>query len=434
MSRTVSVEVVASWAELPAPARMGQLTATSIRAKEVFAFAYDEAWLASGAASAIDPDLALFRGPQYPPKERESFGVFLDSAPDRWGRLLMQRREALRAREEERPARRLLESDYLLGVHDGHRIGALRFKLGDRFVDDDDKLAAPPLTSLRELEHASLSLEREDAERHRDYAKWVRMLVAPGGSLGGARPKASVRDADGHLWIAKFPSRLDTGDVGAWEFVVHALAREAGVEVPEARAVAFRAPRRARDGQRTFLSRRFDRTAAGARLHFASAMTLLGRTDGDGASTGVGYLDLADLLVRMGAEPSRDLEQLWRRVVFSMCVSNTDDHLRNHGFLLTPRGWRLAPAYDQNPNPEGDALALNVSEIENAIDLDLALSVAPAFRVSARRARAVLAEVVHAASAWAKVAAQHGIARAEIEALRDAFRLAAPRTSGSRGP
>jgi serine/threonine-protein kinase HipA len=425
VSRTITVEVVASWAGLAAPARMGQLSATGVRGKEVFAFAYDEGWLASAAASVIDPDLALFRGPQYPPRERDNFGVFLDSAPDRWGRVLLKRREALRARAEGRAERRLLESDYLLGVHDAHRIGALRFRHGDRFVDDDDTLAAPPLTSLRELEHASLSLEREDAEQHRDYAKWVRMLVAPGGSLGGARPKASVRDAGGHLWIAKFPSRLDAEDVGAWEAVVHALARGAGVEVPEARAQAFGAPRTARRGHRTFLSRRFDRTSTGERLHFASAMTLLGRTDGDGAATGVGYLDLADLLVRLGAEPARDLEQLWRRVVFSMCVSNTDDHLRNHGFLLTPRGWRLAPAYDQNANPEGDALALNVSESENAIDLDLALAVAPAFRVSARRARAVLAEVIRGAAAWSRVAAEHGIGRRSIEAMRDAFRLAA---------
>jgi serine/threonine-protein kinase HipA len=429
VSRARTVEVIADWPELGGATRMGTLTATLVRGKEDFAFRYDDAWLASGLGRALDPDLGLFRGDQYPPRERDGFGVFLDSSPDRWGRLLQRRRERLRAAEEGRAERKLLETHYLLGVHDGHRFGALRFRVDGRFLDDDDTLAAPPMTSLRDLEHASLSLERDDSEAHRDYARWVRMLVVPGGSLGGARPKASVRDDVGRLWIAKFPSRHDDTDVGAWEATVHALARRAGVTVPEAMHRRFAERARGARTFHTFLSQRFDRGPQGERLHVASAMTLLGRNDGDGAATGVGYVDLADLLVRLGASPAADLEQLWRRIVFAMCVANTDDHLRNHAFFLTRDGWRLAPAFDVNPTPEGDALTLAVSESDSALDLELARSVAGVFRVTTKRAAAIVAEVREAVAHWRTEALAHGIPKAAHDRMRDAFRLAdgAPR-------
>jgi serine/threonine-protein kinase HipA len=276
----------------------------------------------------------------------------------------MRRREAQLARAEGREERRLLESDYLLGVHDGHRMGALRFRMGERFLDDNDQLASPPWTSLRELEHASLQLERDGAEDDPDYGHWLRMLIAPGGSLGGARPKACVRDERGRLWIAKFPSRLDEEDVGAWEHVVHVLAGRAGIVVPPAEVRRFGTRKSGGHGHHTFLSQRFDRTAEGERVHFASAMTLLDRKDGAGAHDGASYLELADLLMRLGEDAPLDLEQLWRRIVFSVCVSNTDDHLRNHGFLLGVTGWLLAPAYDINPDPHRAGLKLNISETD----------------------------------------------------------------------
>lgn len=238
------------------------------------------------------------------------------------------------------------------------------------FLDDNDELAAPPWTSLRDLEHACLQLEQDDAASNPNYGRWLRMLIAPGGSLGGARPKASVLDDRGRLWIAKFPSRRDDDDVGAWESVVHELGKRAGVVVPAAQL------RRFGSTHHTFLSRRFDRTEAGQRLHFASAMTFLERNDGDDAEDGVSYLDLVDLLVRLGANTASDLEQLWRRIVFFVCVSNTDDHLRNHGFMLTDSGWALAPAYDMNPDPHGEGLKLNISESDNAQNLELVLEVA----------------------------------------------------------
>lgn len=416
------IEVVADWEGLGGSVPMGRLTATSARGKEVFAFEYDKAWLRTASRQQLDPTLALFGGLQYPAKDRPNFGVFLDSSPDRWGRVLMRRREAHRARAEERAERPLLESDYLLGVHDGHRMGALRFRVGGRFLDDDDVLASPPWTSLRELEHASLQLERHGVEDDPAYGHWLQMLIAPGGSLGGARPKASVRDERERLWIAKFPSRRDEDDVGAWEKVVHDLAERAGVDVPEARLLRFGSNRSGRRGHRTFLSRRFDRTDGGGRLHFASAMTLLERADGQDAGDGVSYLELADLLMRCGGNTAADLEQLWRRIVFSICVSNTDDHLRNHGFMLTPRGWALAPAYDLNPNPHGAGLMLNISETDNAQDLGLALSVASSFRVEKTRAEELVTEVTDAVRGWRSVATSHGLPRAAQERMRPAFR------------
>lgn len=418
------VDVVADWIDLGGATLMGQLVAMPSRGKEIFSFEYDHGWLATGPREQLDPSMTLFAGPQYPAAKRENFGVFLDSCPDRWGRMLMRRREAMSARTEGRAERRLFESDYLLGVHDGHRIGALRFRMDGRFLDDNDELASPPWTSLRDLEHASLQLERDGVEDDPEYSRWLRMLIAPGGSLGGARPKASVRDAKDRLWIAKFPSRYDDDDVGAWEQVVHDLAVRAGVTVPPAELRRFGSTQAGGRGHHTYLSRRFDRPDAGGRQHFASAMTLLDRVDGADADEGASYLELAELLMRVGSSTAEHLEQLWRRVVFFICVSNTDDHLRNHGFLLTPDGWALAPAYDMNPDPHGAGLRLNISETENAQDLNVALSVASVFRLKHARAQTIVSEVKSAVADWRTVATSHGLSRAAQERMRRAFRVA----------
>ncbi len=415
-----AIEVWADWVGLGGPHQVGVLHAVPSRGREIFSFEYEAAWLNTPAALALDPQLQLFAGPQYASDDRRpNFGVFLDSSPDRWGRMLIRRREERAARKAGRKERPLLESDYLLGVYDLHRVGALRFKLDPTgaFLDTDDGYAAPPWTSIRELEHASLQLERAglpDEEEDR----WLRMLIAPGGSLGGTRPKASVVDERSHLWIAKFPSAVDAHDVGAWEMVVHDLAGRAGVAVPPAQV------RRFGSAFGTFLTRRFDRIGHGERLHFASALTLSGRVDGDDAGAGASYLEMADLLVRTGAQTNLDLEQLWRRIVFNMCVSNTDDHLRNHGFLLqSGKGWALAPAFDMNPVADGEGLRLNVSEADNAQDLSLARSVAHWFRVKPPRAEAIVAEIVGAVRTWRAMAQQHEIGRREQDAMARAFRL-----------
>ena len=391
---------------------IGKIHAEIVRGREVFSFEYSEEWLKNGEAILLDPKLHFGPGPQFSP---EAFGLFLDSSPDRWGRVLIQRREALRAKTESRNPRTLSDSDYLLEVHDLCRMGALRFKLEPNgpFESHDHALSAPPLHSLRELEQASLHLEESDPDSA-EYTKWLQQLLAPGSSLGGARPKANVMDPQGNLWIAKFPSASDEFDVGAWETVVYQLAARAGLETVSARSETFSPA-----GQ-TFLTKRFDRQGA-RRIHFASAMNLLGYQDGDGAATGASYLDLVDLIGRISEQPDNDLEELWKRIVFSLFVSNTDDHLRNHGFLLGARGWRLSPVYDVNTQPEKAGLSLNIDESDNSLDPDVALRVAEYFRLSSDRANDLLAKIRQATRHWETTAARQGISKSEVERMRPAF-------------
>lgn len=414
------IEVYAHWNGLTDATLVGVLHATPSRGKEIFSFDYNPAWLTNVHTHALDPSLQLFRGTHYAPPSQENFCVFLDSSPDRWGRFLMNRREALLARQEGRKERKLLASDYLLGVFDEHRIGALRFRLDPQgpFLDNNKALASPPWASLRELERASLEIETADAEQKPAYSKWLQMLIAPGGSLGGARPKASILDPSNHLWIAKFPSGSDEYDIGAWEMIVHTLAKEAGITVSLAKAEKFNSH------HHTFLNKRFDRTPTRERLHFASALTLLQRTDGDDSTSGASYLELAEFIIRQGAEPSHDLEQLWRRIVFFICVSNVDDHLRNHGFILQSNGWRLSPAFDMNPVASGEGLKLNISETDNSQDLTLAKEVAEYFRVKPKKADEIIQEVIKVVKNWRKEATLLNLSAREQERMASAFRVA----------
>jgi len=411
------VRVYADWDELNGPRLMGHLDMDR-GGKEVFSFEYDEAWLSGGLVQQLDPELQLFAGKQYLRDAKQNFGIFLDSSPDRWGRLLMRRREACYARRDRRPEERLTELDYLLGVYDGQRMGAIRFQEGARvcYLNSDEQMATPPWTWLRDLEYASLRFEESDFQDNEETLKWLNQLLAPGSSLGGARPKAGVVDERGRLWIAKFPSRSDQVDTGAWECVVHELASKAGLRVPEASARTFTSR------HHTFLSQRFDRTPAGQRHHFASAMTLLGYSDGASAATGVSYLEVAEFIMRHGAAPEDDLAELWRRIVFNICVSNTDDHLRNHGFILAAKeGWRLSPAYDMNPNPQGDGLTLNITENDNRLDPELALEVAASFHLDLSHAKEMMGVVRHAVKQWRQVATRQKISKAEQEKMALAF-------------
>lgn len=409
------IQVYAHWQGLEEPSLMGVLSVSPAKGKESFSFEYADAWLKSGFSQMIDPDLQLYSGAYYPRDDKPNFGVFLDSCPDRWGRVLMQRREAAIAKQEDRAAKKILESDFLLGVYDTHRMGALRFNLDNDgpFLNDNKAMAAPPWTSLRELEHASFKFE-EDNTDDPEYLKWVAMLIAPGSSLGGARPKASVMDAHNNLWIAKFPSRNDDKNIAAWEMVTNQLAVNAGINVAEGKLLQFN------NKYHTYLTKRFDRTAAGERIHFASAMTLLGHIDGEDAS-GASYLELMEFISRHGAAVEKDLEELWRRIVFSICVKNTDDHLRNHGFLLTEKGWLLSPAYDINPNEYGKGLSLNITDADNSLDLNLAMEVAGYFRLSDDKASQIIQQVSAVVKDWKKVAADYKISNAEQERMSAAF-------------
>lgn len=327
----------------------------------------------------------------------------------------MKRREAVIARQENRRPQVLHELDYLLGVHDFYRQGALRFKreLDGEFLDNNQKLAAPPISSLRELEHAAQQIEGQPDADDPEYLKWLYMLMSPGSSLGGARPKASVVDKEQHLWIAKCPSRYDDHDIGAWEFVVYQLALGAGIHMAECRIDKFNSH------HHTFLAKRFDRTAE-SRLHFTSAMTQLGYYDGD---IGASYLELAQFLTEQGSNTKSDLAQLWRRIVFNIAVSNTDDHLRNHGFIYRDGGWQLSPAYDLNPVTPADGLHLNISDNDNSLDYDLAMEVIDFFRLKPSEALAIQDEVLASVSRWEDTATSVNISRHERQLMAPAFNV-----------
>ena len=399
------------------PSLMGRLYAESPRGRETCAFEFDPGWLRdNGGRGFLDPDLRMAPGRQYAPANKEMFGLFSDSCPDRWGRQLMRRWEAISADRENRAPRQLTETDYLLGVCDEARMGALRFALrpeGPFLSAGSD--AVPPWAALREMEDASLAFERDGETPN---VLRVKKLLAPGAALGGARPKATVKDARGDLWIAKFPSVRDEHDAGAWEQAVHELAKACGLSVPESRLERFS------NSGSTYVAKRFDRDGPGRRP-FSSAMALLGQTDGADAEGGVGYPDIADLIAAWGARPEEDLTELWKRIVFGMAVSNTDDHLRNHGFLWTPEGWRLSPMYDVNPVPHGKALSLNVSPDGARIDPDLAIEAAPLYGMEKRQARDTAREMLRTVkSLWRPVSERCGIGRAEQRKMEPAFEAA----------
>ena len=376
-------------------------------------FHYDRNWLNDRRAFALDPDLSLDEHPFFPKPERGNFGIFLDSSPDRWGQTLMKRREALQAKDEKWAPRTLHAWDFLIGVQDFTRQGALRFRrVGTDTFLGNEKMAAPPVTTLRELETVAWQLSSRRIDDLDALRKWLAVLVAPGASLGGARPKANFTETDGSLWIGKFPARDDDRDVGAWEYVAHTLARKAGVNVPPARPV------RLNNDFHTFCVQRFDRVQ-GTRRFYASAITLLRKEHSEGTS----YLELAQFLRARGdaAYADADLAQLFRRVAFNVAVGNRDDHLRNHGFVLGETGWRLAPAFDVNPNIDKAEHVLNLDDADNRPSLETVLSTAAFYGLGDDKARQVVEEVAAAVDGWQDAARRAGIAGADINLTAGAF-------------
>jgi serine/threonine-protein kinase HipA len=408
--------VYADWYIFASPKLIGCIYFASLRGKGVYSFEYDKEWLKSGIS--IDPELPLFAGKHYA-SSNENVGIFKDASPDRWGQLLMKRREILLSKIEKRTPRSLVGIDFLLGVHDSHRMGGLRFKESEQgeFISNDQQLAAPPWTSLRDLEYAVEQYEKNADELDEASLKWINQLIAPGSSLGGARPKADVVDTNGKQWIAKFPGINDDTDIGLWEMIVHDLAIQAKITVPNASV------KKLASNNHTYLSQRFDRINDNKRIHFASAMTLLQRTDGDDADSGVSYVDLVGFIKSECTDVTANLEELFRRVLFSVCVSNTDDHLRNHGFLYTEAGWTLSPAYDMNANETGTGLKLNIDEDDNSLDIKLVLKTAPYYLLSEKRATEIMDEVINAVSNWRKIAAKYKAAPSEIAQKANAFRI-----------
>lgn len=410
-----NIWVYADWKGLPDAKCMGILSVQQAKGRKAFSFSYDKDWIACTEQLMLDPDISWFTGPQFP-NRKENFGIFLDSMPDTWGRTLMKRKAVIKANDLGQPVPKLYDIDFLLGVHDLNRMGALRFKLNPEgpFLDNDLVSPTPPWTTIRELQYAAELIESNvDTEEVR---KWLTMLMAPGSSLGGARPKANVLDENNQLWIAKFPSTNDTLDKAAWEFLAYRLAKEAGIEMAQCKLenVAGR--------YRTFFTKRFDREKQ-ERIHFASAMTMIGKNEELIRDNVPSYLEIAEFIQFSGSQIDKDLEQLWRRIIFNILISNTDDHLRNHGFILTSDGWRLSPAYDINPSIDKNGLALNIDMDNNALDLELAKSVDLYFRLNENKMNRIIDEVRSSVSVWQKLAGEIGIPRSEQKQMAAAFRV-----------
>lgn len=415
MSTKTDIYVYAHWKGMSDPKIIGILTAQQAKGKKAFSFEYDNEWLKSEQRFMLDPDIQLYGGPQYP-NQKENFGIFLDSMPDTWGRTLMKRRAAQWAKEHNEKAPTLYDIDFLLGVYDESRMGALRFKTdpnGD-FLDNNKTASTPPWASIRELQNAAYIFEN-DIENE-DVNRYLSVLIAPGSSLGGARPKANVLDADKSVWIAKFPSKTDTIDKAAWEFLAYQLAINAGIEMTPCRID------RILGNYRTFFTKRFDRDN-GERIHFASAMTMTGNNEDTIRDNQASYLDIAEFISTHGTNIEANLHQLWRRIIFNIAISNTDDHLRNHGFILTKDGWILSPAYDLNPSIDKDGLALNIDTDNNALDFDLAKSIGEYFRLNKEQMETIIQEVVNATSHWKTIAKEIGIPRSEQELMEKAFNV-----------
>lgn len=408
------IYVFADWIGLEEPTHIGTLSAHFAKAKKAFSFEYDKNWLKTDAQRLLDPDIEFYSGPQYP-NNKENFGIFLDSMPDTWGKTLMKRRAAQDARTRNEKSDTLYEIDYLLGVFDESRMGALRFKtdLEGPFLDNDAESPTPPWSSLGELQEAVNQLESDDQSDA--IRKWIAVLIAPGSSLGGARPKANIRDAQKNLWIAKFPSKTDVVDKGAWEYLAYKLAINSGINIAESRLEKINGP------YHTFLTKRFDR-AKGNRIHFASAMTMTGNTEDIIRDTAPSYLEIVEFIENYGVDVEANLHQLWRRIVFNIAISNTDDHLRNHGFILTQKGWKLSPAYDLNPSIEKDGLSLNIDMDDNALSFDLAKSIGIYCRLNENEMETILSEVFEVVRHWESEAKRIGIKRSEMELMEGAFR------------
>jgi len=411
----VDIWVYAHWVGMKDPRCIGILSAHFGKGRKSFSFEYDKEWITSHEQMLLDPDLGWYSGMQYT-NEKEYFGVFLDSMPDSWGRTLMQRREPLRAKEEDRKPKTLHDIDYLLGVYDESRMGALRFKLdpGGAFLEVASNTTTPPWTSLGELQKAVKEVESNKNDEN--IREWILMLIAPGTSLGGTRPKANFTDRSNELWIAKFPSRNDTIDKAAWEFLAYRMAIRAGVNMADSQISKI-------DGNHnTFLTRRFDRIKR-ERIHFASAMTMTGNYEENIRDNRASYLEIAEFIKFSGASNKEDLHQLWKRIIFNISISNSDDHLRNHGFLLTNEGWRLSPAFDVNPSIDKQGLSLNIDMDSNSLDFDLARSVGEFFMLDLTSMDKIISEVEFVVSDWRKYATSIGIPKTEQERMTPAFRF-----------
>ena len=411
----IDILVYADWLEISGPKLIGVLAAHQGKGRKTFSFSYDEKWLETEKPFLFDPNITWNKGQQFP-IGKSDFGIFNDAMPDTWGRSLMKRRQAQIAKEENRTAKNLHDLDFLLGVNDESRMGGLRFKLQEKesFLNNDKARPTPPWSSVRELQHGISLIESN--KDNKEVRKWLSILLAPGSSLGGARPKANIMDEKGNLWIAKFPTKEDTSDKGAWEFLAYKLAIRAGIEMAECKIEKISGK------HHTFFTKRFDRIK-NKRIHFASAMTMTANNEDTIKESDPSYLDIAEFIQFNESNNKQELHQLWRRMVFNIAISNTDDHLRNHGFILNKNGWKLSPAYDINPSIDKDGLSLNIDANNNSLDFDLAKSVGEYFQLKEKQMDDILKEIKAAIKNWKTEATKFGISKTEIALMSSAFKF-----------
>lgn len=410
--------VFADFDWLDKPELVGELCYEKLRGSESYAFRFDDNWLKFHAGIKLSEDINNYPGLQYTQPGNDIFGCFSDALPDRWGRTLLKRREQIQASEEKRAVRNLSSFDYLMGIDDFSRMGGFRLKreLDGDFINVSPSLKIPPLTELRQLVLASQEVEKSEENDVLPEKKWIAQLIQPGTSLGGARPKAGVLDDSGNLCIAKFPSRKDDYDTGLLEHFSHLLARKAGIYAAQTKVLGGLGK------YHTLLSKRFDRTDEGKRIHFASSMSLIGLRDGDNAQGGYGYLNIVDFILQSCCDVEKNLQELYRRVAFNICIGNSDDHFRNHGFLLTPRGWTLSPAYDMNPTLN-EYQSLLINESSNKADIRTLLESCESYMIKKEVAENIIRQVQAAVAGWENLAVLLQIPAREVTMFKDRFKL-----------
>lgn len=410
--------VFADFDWLDKPELVGELCYEKLRGSDSYAFRFDDNWLKFHAGIKLSEDINNYPGLQYTQPGNDIFGCFSDALPDRWGRTLLKRREQIQASEEKRAVRNLSSFDYLMGIDDFSRMGGFRLKreLDGDFINVSPSLKIPPLAELRQLVLASQEVEKSEENDVLPEKKWIAQLIQPGTSLGGARPKAGVLDDSGNLCIAKFPSRKDDYDTGLWEHFSHLLARKAGIYAAQTKVLGGLGK------YHTLLSKRFDRTDKGKRIHFASSMSLIGLRDGDNAQGGYGYLNIVDFILQSCCDVEKNLQELYRRVAFNICIGNSDDHFRNHGFLLTPRGWTLSPAYDMNPTLN-EYQSLLINESSNKADIRTLLESCESYMIKKEVAENIIRQVQAAVAGWENLAVLLQIPAREVTMFKDRFKL-----------
>ncbi|MDA3904213.1 MAG: type II toxin-antitoxin system HipA family toxin [Desulfuromusa sp.] len=379
--------------------------------KGSISFAYQDDWLLGRDNFPLDPELDMFAGEFYP--RNSNFGVFMDSCPDRWGQVLMKRRETIVAKEAGRVLRTLDAWDFLLGIQDCTRMGALRYSRPDEenYLSDEE-LAAPPVSKISELQEIAYELTKKKLASPEKIKEWLKVLVAPGASLGGARPKANIEDETGHLWIAKFPSANDEYDVALWEKLLHDLAYDCGINVPDSQVLQVGS------GYHTFMVKRFDRNRTD-RYFYVSAMTMLNHIDSEDAN----YLELANFISTMGVPGTIkvDLKELFTRVVFNVATANRDDHLRNHGFIRKPSGWILSPAFDMNPSFKKEEHVLSIDTDQHDADIQTVINTAPFYRLSESEAGEITEKVLGIISGWRTRARRLGLSSYDCDEAEHLF-------------